>query len=66
MVKDTEPYSIVGGNPAKLIRYRFEPDDIEFLMDLQWWNRDQKWIQEYAEYFDDIKSLKKIMEKENY
>lgn len=38
IVKDVEPYSIVGGNPAKLIKYRFEPTHIEFLLKLQWWN----------------------------
>lgn len=64
VVKDTEPYSIIGGVPARLIRYRFRPDEIEFLLNLKWWNRDQKWIQKYAEYFDDIERLKKEIEKD--
>lgn len=66
VTKDTEPYSIIGGNPAKLIRYRFDQDDINFLLNLQWWNRGEKWISEYAEYFDDVKRLKSILkEKED-
>jgi virginiamycin A acetyltransferase len=35
---NVEPYSIYGGNPAKLIRYRFKKEDIDFLLKLQWWN----------------------------
>lgn len=32
------PYAIVGGVPAKIIRYRFDPDLIEELLALQWWD----------------------------
>ena len=32
------PYSIVGGNPAKLIRKRFDQDTIEHLLNLAWWD----------------------------
>ena len=38
VTKDVEPYSIVGGVPAKGIRKRFAPDIIEKLQKLQWWN----------------------------
>lgn len=37
VTKDVEPYSIVGGVPAKLIRYRFEKDLIEKLLKSKWW-----------------------------
>lgn len=37
VTKDVPPYAIVGGNPAKLIRYRFEPQIIEELLRLKWW-----------------------------
>tara|TARA_Y100001937_G_C7088338_1_gene316468 strand:+ start:166 stop:753 length:588 start_codon:yes stop_codon:yes gene_type:complete len=36
--KDVEPYSIVGGNPAKLIKKRFTDKDIDFLLELKWWD----------------------------
>lgn len=36
---DVEPYSIVGGVPARRIRYRFDPETIRRLRELQWWNR---------------------------
>lgn len=38
VTKDVEPYSIVGGVPAREIRKRFAPDVIERLRELQWWN----------------------------
>lgn len=40
VVKDVEPYSIVGGNPAQLIRYRFPKDKINELLKLRWWDWD--------------------------
>ncbi|MFC0471060.1 CatB-related O-acetyltransferase [Halalkalibacter kiskunsagensis] len=36
--KDVKPYEIVGGVPAKHIRYRFDEQTIEKLLELQWWN----------------------------
>ena len=57
MTKDVPPFAIVGGVPAKLIRHRFDESEIAFLQELKWWDRDEKWIREHAEYFDDIKKL---------
>lgn len=37
VAKDVPAYSIVGGNPAKLIKNRFPDDDIDFLLNLKWW-----------------------------
>ena len=38
VTKDIEPYTIVGGNPAKEIRKRFDNETIEKLLKIQWWN----------------------------
>ncbi|MCT4634793.1 MAG: CatB-related O-acetyltransferase [Rickettsiales bacterium] len=38
VTKDVDPYTIVGGNPAKVIRKRFDDKTIEFLLELAWWN----------------------------
>lgn len=35
--KDVPPYAIVGGVPARVLKYRFEPEIIEDLLDLKWW-----------------------------
>lgn len=40
VVSDVEPYTIVGGNPAKCIRRRFEDDVVRSLIDIAWWNWD--------------------------
>lgn len=40
ITKDVPPYTIVGGNPAKMIRKRFSEDDIERLLALSWWHWD--------------------------
>lgn len=37
VTKNVEPYSIVAGNPAKHIRYRFDENIIEKLQMIQWW-----------------------------
>lgn len=38
VVKNVEPYSIVGGNPARFIKYRFTEEQIKKLLKIQWWN----------------------------
>ncbi|MEH7230066.1 CatB-related O-acetyltransferase [Bacillus safensis] len=37
VTKDVPPYAIVGGTPAKLIKFRFPPHIIQKLMNLKWW-----------------------------
>lgn len=42
VVKDVAPYAVVGGNPAILIKSRFENKEIEQLITMKWW----KWKEE--------------------
>lgn len=65
ITKDVLPYSIVGGVPARIIRWRFDPEEIEFLLDLKWWNKGENWIKEYADLFTDIKKLKLVLKEGN-
>lgn len=54
VTKDVEPYAIVGGIPAKVIRYRFPREQIEALLDIKWWDKDDKWLEENGKYFTDV------------
>ena len=62
VVKDLEPYSIVGGNPATEIKKRFSPDVIEQLLQLKWWDGDLEKITKNVQYLTgaDINQLLKI------
>jgi len=44
VVKDVEPYSIVGGNPASELKKRFTEDKITKLLELKWWDWDMEKI----------------------
>jgi acetyltransferase-like isoleucine patch superfamily enzyme len=57
VTKDIKPYTINVGVPAKPIRKRFTDEQIEFLSEFQWWNKDFKWITQNAELFDNIELL---------
>lgn len=38
VTKNVEPYEVVGSNPAKHIRYRFSPSEIDMLLEMAWWD----------------------------
>lgn len=54
VTNDVPPYAIVGGVPAKIIRYRFTEEQINYLKDLQWWNKPLDWIERNASDFENI------------
>ena len=57
VTKDVEPYSIVGGVPAKVIRSRFTKEQVDFLLDLKWWSKDETWLRENASKFNNIEAF---------
>ncbi len=38
VTRDVEPYAIVGGNPARTIRSRFDEASVKMLLEMQWWD----------------------------
>lgn len=51
VTKDVEPYAIVGGVPAKVIKKRFSDEIIEKMLQIAWWNWDEEKIKEHMELF---------------
>lgn len=51
LTKDVGPYEIWAGNPARLIRKRFDDETIAKLLDLRWWNWDDRTIASHATFF---------------
>lgn len=65
VTKDVPPYSIVGGVPARIIRYRYDMEVIEKMRRLKWWSWDEKYIKEMAVYFNDPSVLYQMHETVN-
>jgi virginiamycin A acetyltransferase len=63
VVKDVPPYTVVGGNPATLLRQRFSDETINILLEIAWWNWDIEKITRNLEKIvsADIKALEKCV-----
>lgn len=57
VTKDVPPYAVVGGVPAKVIKYRFEEDVIAQLLESRWWEAPNEIIDRYSNCFNDIQSF---------
>ena len=55
ITKNVEPYTVVAGNPARVIRKRFSDDKIAMLLEMKWWS----WP------LDELKQVMKILTSGN-
>lgn len=62
VVKDVPPYAVVGGNPAKIIRYRFDSETIFDLLRDEWWNKPIDELSSMASCFSDVDDYCAIQE----
>lgn len=57
VTKDVGPFEIVGGNPARFIKKRFDDEQIKYLLDTAWWNKGEDWIQANISKFWNIENF---------
>jgi len=51
VTKDVPAYAIAGGNPAKVLKYRFSSKIIDELQDLKWWNKNDEELEKMKPFF---------------
>lgn len=62
VVKDVAAYSVVGGVPAKHIKYRFDEPTIKALQKSEWWTFSDEWFEQNAELMLDVKQFVKKLQ----
>lgn len=65
VTKDVPSYAIVGGVPAKIIRFRFSNEQICKLQQDQWWDKPESWLREHVYDFTNIETYLKTSQKVN-
>lgn len=65
VTEDVEPYTIVGGVPAKVIGRRFDETTCEKINSSEWWNWDLDTIRKNADFFDNAERFLTLIEKDN-
>jgi acetyltransferase-like isoleucine patch superfamily enzyme len=64
ITKDVPAYAIVAGNPARLLRYRFDKEIIARLLAIQWWNLEEDMLRRLAVDIRDVPSFLQRAETE--
>lgn len=68
VAKDVEPYTVAGGNPARPIRKRFDPELTALLLELRWWDMEPELLAEFLPVLCDsdleaaAKAVRRILE----
>lgn len=51
--KDVPPYAVAGGCPAKVIKYRFSEEKINYLVNSRWWEKDLESAREFIKDYEE-------------
>ena len=57
VTKDVPPFAVVGGVPAKVIKFRFSEEQIRFLQKVEWWSFSDEQLSDLGYSFKDINSF---------
>ena len=52
--KDIPPYAVAVGCPIRIMKYRFDPEQIEALRHIEWWNFDDEKLKKVEQLFFDV------------
>ena len=63
VTKDVPPYAVVGGMPAKVLKYRFEDETIKKLLDSKWWDMELSSLLELYKEMDSPEHFLEALEK---
>ena len=63
ITKDVPPYSIVAGNPSRVIKYRFNENQIKALLRIKWWDWPKEKIVENWRYLFDMHVVDQFIQK---
>ncbi len=58
VTKDVPPYAIVGGVPAKVLKYRYDEETIALLLKVKWWDKDEEWLKANWRLMTDMEKFK--------
>jgi len=58
VTKNVPAYAIVAGNPAAIIRYRFNQNQIDLIEESKWWKWDKNKIMENRQYMENIEMFR--------
>lgn len=63
VVEDVQPFAIVAGIPAKILKKRFTDEQIKYILNSRWWDRDEFWLRENSRFFANIDNFVEYCEK---
>lgn len=64
VTKDVAPYAIVAGNPARLIRFRFDATTVDRLQAVRWWDQDEAALRRLGPYVRDVHRFLDLLERD--
>ena len=64
VTKDVPAYAVVAGNPARIIRMRFDPETVQRLLASKWWDMDPKRLKQYAPLIHDPRQFLERIEEQ--